>query len=239
MIWIVGGTSEAVELAENIKRSDYIVTMTTYAGLEQLGNCNGLVAKMDLQEMLSFIEQKAIDTVVDMSHPFAYEASRNASEASRVAGLRYIRYQRDRLGENCGKQFDSLEQLKCYLSGISGTVFFTTGINTIPEFECVKKDNRFVYRVLPTVFSMEKCVESGVRIEDIVAALGPYTVEFNMAMFKNYAADFVVMKDSGSRGGTTEKIEACRNLKIEPLIIKRDCIETGLSDIGELLEMID
>lgn len=239
MIWILGGTSEAVELARAIKRDDYVVTVTTYAGLEQLKGCNGIVSKMGLEEMVVFIEENSVETVVDMSHPFAYEATKNSTEASRRSGVKHIRYVRESSKEQFGKQFSSLEELKRYISTVSGNVFFTTGINTIEEFESVKRYNRFIYRVLPTVFSLEKCVSSGVKIEDIVAAMGPYTVEFNMAMFRNYGADFVVMKDSGSRGGTSEKIEACRRLGIEALILSRRDQEVGISDIGEILEMID
>lgn len=239
MIWIIGGTSETAELIDALERDDYVVTVTTYAGLERLSGYNVIESRMDLDEMKLFISRNAIDTVVDMSHPFAYETSENGKQASRSAGVRYIRYRRESADRSAGKWFGSLEELKSYLSGVSGTVFFTTGIKDIPEFESLKGENRFIYRVLPTTFSIERCAECGVKIENIIAGLGPYTVEFNEAMFQNYGVDFVVMKDSGDRGGTAEKIEACRALNIEPLILGRRDAENGTDKISEILEMID
>lgn len=239
MIWIIGGTSETRELLRRLKRDDYIVTVATYAGLEFLRGYSAVEARMDMDDMVKFIDKNDIDTVVDMSHPFAYEVSRNAREASAQKEIRYIRHARESAEKSFGNTFKSIEELKLYLSKISGTVFFTTGTKNIPDFESVRGENRFVYRVLPTTFSIEECNKSSVRLGDIVAALGPYSRAFNEAIFRNYRADFVVMKDSGDRGGTAEKIEACRALGIEPLILGRSEAEGEMNTISEILEMID
>lgn len=239
MIWIIGGTSETKELLKSMKRDDYVVTVTTYAGMELLKGYNAIESKMDLEEMEEFISKNEIKIAVDMSHPFAYEASGNGKRACKNAGIKYIRYKRERTAESYGMWFACLEDLKLYLSEAVGTVIFTTGIKNIPEFESVRGENRFIYRVLPTTFSIERCAESGVKMENIMAALGPFKVEFNMAIFHNYGADFVVMKDSGPHGGTAEKIEACRRLNIEPLVLERRDFEAGANTISEILEMID
>ncbi len=59
-------------------------------------------------------------------------------------------------------------------------------------------------------------------MKDIVAVLGPFSIEYNKAMFKEYNVDYVVMKDSGKEGGTLNKIKACEELDIKPIIIGRD-----------------
>jgi precorrin-6A/cobalt-precorrin-6A reductase len=57
-------------------------------------------------------------------------------------------------------------------------------------------------------------------------------------MFKDYKADFVVMKDSGIAGGTINKINACIKLGITPIVIQRLTEEKGIEDIDELLGVI-
>lgn len=101
----------------------------------------------------------------------------------------------------------------------------------------LKKNNRFIYRILPSVESIKGCKKYNISMKDIVAALGPFSVELNAAMFKEYGADYVVMKDSGKEGGTKEKIIACKQLKILPLVIGR-YDEEGISDIDKLIDIL-
>ena len=56
-------------------------------------------------------------------------------------------------------------------------------------------------------------------------------------MFKEFQADYVVLKNSGKRGGTEEKVEACHRLGITPIIIERKR-EKGFFKIDELIEYV-
>ena len=88
MIWIIGGTSEASELVEKIHGLvDYIVTVATYVGMEVLEGKNVIVKRMNYEDMLQFIKSKNIKTVVDLSHPYAVEVSKNAKTAIRLFSL--------------------------------------------------------------------------------------------------------------------------------------------------------
>ncbi len=239
MIWIIGGTSEAKELINRLNgKRDFIVTVATYSGAEMLGGNATLVGRMDHAEMVQFIREMSVDTIVDLSHPFALEVTENARAAGKATGAEYIRFVR-KSSEMEGCIFvDSTEGCALYLKSIKGCVFFTTGIKNIKDFEKVRGTNRFVYRVLPSVFSMQECVDRGVRMEDIIAILGPLSEDMNYQMFRAYRADYVVMKDSGKEGGTTEKVNACKRLGITPIVITRQNKETGLDDMDELLKLL-
>ena len=56
-------------------------------------------------------------------------------------------------------------------------------------------------------------------------------------MFKEYGANYVIMKDSGSTGGTMEKLKACKELGITPIIIDRE-EEQGINTLEELENII-
>lgn len=239
MIWIIGGTCETVELANKIRGDmEYIITAATEAEREFLDDENLLVCRMDEQKVESFIRSHAIDLVVDMSHPYASEVTKNAREAASKFNINYIRYVRKKTKDTEGSIYlDSISQCKEFLKNINGCVFFTTGSKNIKDFESVRGSNRFVYRVLPTLQSIAECQENNIMIKDIMAALGPYSEGLNAAMFKEYGADYVVMKDSGTEGGTTEKVRACRGLNIKAVIIGRHH-EDGAEDIDDVINLI-
>jgi precorrin-6A/cobalt-precorrin-6A reductase len=239
LIWIIGGTSEARSLIKSLTgKRNFIVSVATYSGAEMLEYDNVVISRMDRQAMVQFINEKGIDTVVDMSHPYATEVTLNAKSACNEMKVNYIRYCRKASEANDCIYIDSIDKCAEFLLGINGCVFFTTGIKNIKDFEKVKGENRFVYRVLPSIFSIQECVDNNIKMENIVAILGPVSEDLNYQMFKEFRADYVIMKDSGIAGGTEEKIRACKRLGIVPIVIERQTEDFGIKDIDMLLEMI-
>lgn len=238
MIWIIGGTSEARELVESIKDLDnFIVTVATESGKEFLDTKNLLIGRMNTKEMEDFIEKNKISILIDMSHPYAEIVSENAKAASQSRDIEYIRYIRKKSLISRGIYLDSYEECYDYLKIIRGTVFLTTGSKNIEDFERVRGDNRYIYRVLPAIESIEACKRNKLHIRDIVGVLGPFSSEYNRIMFEEYNADYVIMKDSGEKGGTLEKLKACEELGIIPIIIGRNQ-EEGIDSIKELEKLL-
>ena len=241
MIWIIGGTSETGDFIEKIEgKIEYIVTVATYAGMEVLKGKNVRVKRLDYGEMTQFIKDNNIKTIVDLTHPYAVEVSKNAEEVAADTDTEYIKYVREKAESEIYHDIitvDGIDQCKDYLKNITGTVLFTTGSKNIVDFESIRAENRFIYRVLPSIFSLEECVQNEIALKDIVAVLGPFSVELNMALFSEYDVDLVVMKDSGTRGGTDEKLLACKRMNIKALMIGRK-EEKGIYDIDELVELI-
>jgi len=239
LIWIIGGTREAAELVQRIKGdAKYVITAATESEREFLNDKNLVVGRMDRIGMEAFIRKNSIYLIVDMSHPYSLEVTKNAKEVARKLNIDYIRYVRKKTKDTEGSIYlDSIEECQKFLRSVKGCVFFTTGSKNIKDFESVRGNNRFVYRVLPTIESIEECLKNRVKIKDIVAALGPFSKDLNAVMFKEYGADYVVMKDSGSEGGTYEKIQACRMLNIPAVIIGR-YDEQGLESIEEVVKYI-
>ena len=67
--------------------------------------------------------------------------------------------------------------------------------------------------------------------------MGPFSREYNRIMFEEYNADYVIMKDSGEKGGTLEKLKACEELGIILIIIGRNQ-EQGIDSIKELEKLL-
>ncbi|MCP4404809.1 MAG: precorrin-6A reductase [bacterium] len=240
MIWILGGTSESVELLERIRgKLAYIVSVATESGKERLPVTDPVrVGRLSPEQMREFITGQAIELVVDLTHPYATEVTRNVRQVCRELQLRCLRYVRESSEITNAVRMASIEECAAFLQELSGCcVFFSTGSKNIGTFQQVRGTNRFVYRILPASGSLEECVSHHVEMKDIVAALGPFSEAMNIAMFKEYQAEYVVMKDSGRAGGTPQKIAACERLGITPVLLLRED-ESGFTSLEELEETI-
>lgn len=239
MIWIIGGTSEGRELVGRLRELDnYIVTIATEGGKEFLESERVYVGRLNKEEMIKFAIDNKITVIIDLSHPYAKIVSLNAKEISKELGIEYLRFVRNKsyYSDNV-INLSSYEECYEYLQGIKGTVFFTTGSKNIGDFEKVKGDNRFIYRILPALDSIVECRKFEVKMKDIVALLGPFSIEFNKTMFNEYKADYVIMKDSGKKGGTLEKINACEDLGIKAIIIDRE-EEAGFYSLDSIEKIV-
>lgn len=238
MIWIIGGTSEARLLVERIQdKNNFIVTVATEAGREFIESDKLQVGRMSIEEMSNFIKENKIRVLVDLSHPYAKIVTNNAREVSKANNIDYIRYIREKSNYDGIIEVSSYKAAYEYLRDVNGTVFFTTGSKNIGDFEKVRGNKRFIYRVLPALESINICIENNIKLKDIVGVLGPFSFEMNRLMFKEYKADYVVMKDSGSFGGTEDKIKACKELEINAIVISRE-EEKGINSLEELENII-
>lgn len=239
MIWIIGGTSEGRKIVERIKDLDrYIITIATDSGKEFFNTRNLSIGRMTYEEMVSFGLEHKISLIVDLTHPYAKIVSDNGKKVAKELNIPYIRYVREKIEKSQDAIYlNSYEECYEYLSQVKGTVFLTTGSKNIKDFEKIKGENRFVYRILPALESLQICSEYSIPMKDIVAILGPFSKDFNKFMLEEYKADYCVMKDSGSPGGTLEKVQACEELSIKPIIIGRED-EEGIYDLKEIEEII-
>ena len=80
---------------------------------------------------------------------------------------------------------------------------------------------------------------AGVAMDDMVAMLGPFDLDMNLALFKHAKADYLVTKNSGAGSGFHEKIEAAAQLSMTVLVIRTES-EEGLnfSETKALVERI-
>jgi precorrin-6A/cobalt-precorrin-6A reductase len=68
---------------------------------------------------------------------------------------------------------------------------------------------------------------------------GPFSLELNRALFKQYGAEVVVTKNSGVVGGTDTKIAAALELALPVVVINRPREQEGaITTREELLEKI-
>ena len=67
-------------------------------------------------------------------------------------------------------------------------------------------------RVLPLPGAITKCIDAGFSPSHVIGMQGPFTRELNEAMLRQVGAQWLVTKDSGTVGGTAEKLAAARDV---------------------------
>lgn len=165
MILLLAGTSDARALAVEIKKQGYqllatVVTENAAAELREAG-IEAQSGRLTEAAMVSLIQVKEVQVVVDASHPFAEEASKNAMNAAKQVGIPYIRYER----ESQTFQYDKMIVAESYevaaeiAATKKGVVMLTTGSKTLQIFTkklLGKPDIRLICRMLPRADNMEK-----------------------------------------------------------------------------------
>ena len=76
--------------------------------------------------------------------------------------------------------------------------------------------------------SIEACEKAGLEHKNIIGMFGPFSTEMNEVLIKEFNIKYLVTKNSGSKGGFMEKIEAAANTGIKVILIDRP-VEQGYS----------
>ncbi len=229
-VLVVGGTVDSRHIIDKLLREGARVfaTVTTEFGKNLLTIHEGLdiiTGKLNYEDMLALILNSNINCLVDASHPFAMLVSENAMKAAKVAGIPYIRYERNEVTEYKTEliRVKSHEEAASEADSVQGNIFLTIGSNSIEVYtrNIYAFKERIFARVLPDSKVLEKCEGFGLSAKNIIAMKGPFTEALNIEMLRQTDAKVLVMKNSGEAGGTMEKISAAEKLKLPVIMLER------------------
>ncbi len=236
MILIVGGTSDSREIACRLKEHqiNVLISSATSNGykLATLDGLNGIQGRLDCQGIIKTIDLHSIKVLVDASHPYAEEVSKNAAAACIATGVPYIRYSRP---VSIIKENPLLVTVSGYKQAvekafeIGNSIFLAAGSKNAGLFieTAQKTGKRLIVRVTPEPDIINMLIKLGVNPADIVAMQGPFNEEINKAMFRYFKSDILVTKESGEAGGFNEKISAASKLGITSVVIQRPSEPAG------------
>lgn len=233
MILVLAGTKDGRQLASQLAKAGYhtIVSVVSQYGKE-LAEKNNLVVysdPLDKNGMIKFIEEYKVKLVVDASHPYAVNVSKNAMQACEILQINYIRYERP---TSAFPHYNKLYLVTNYqeaalkAADLGKTIFLSTGSRALEVFKREQKlsGSRIIARILPDPEAIAKCFDLGFNLRDIIALQGPFSHELNVIMFKDYGADVVIMKNSGQIGGSDTKISAAIELSLPLVVIDRPAV---------------
>ncbi len=248
MIFVLAGTKDAREIIDILvnKGHDVLASTTTKYGSSLLGSNTRLKVickKLKETEMIDIVKKYNIETIIDATHPFAQIVSKNAIKTAKATNVRYLRFERKRdiiEGDNIYR-FKTFEDVCESLYNIKENVLLTIGTKNLYKFDKIIRRQSTFIRVLPKTSSMEECERLGVSPRQIIGIQGPFTTNFNNAIYKQYNIRYMVTKDSGETGGLKQKINSAKQSGVNVLLIERPKIEytNVYSDINELVNAVN
>ena len=245
MILVLSGTKDGRMIIEKLIKNNFKVLATTateYGGslIDQDMNVTIISQRLTQSEIEEIIDEKQIECVIDATHPYAKLISENAIRSCNNKAIPYIRYERSTTNINNVSRFKTYGETIEFLNTTQGNILLTIGSNNLKCFSAINRKDRIYARVLPTIDAISKCEEIGLIPKQILALQGPFSIELNKAIYKEYDIKHVVTKDSGTIGGTDEKAAAAIDIGVNIVLIERPEIDyiNAFNDIEALISYV-
>lgn len=218
---ILGGTAEARALAAALAaHGDYEVSLSlagrTRNPLDQpaavrsggFGGAQGLAAH---------VKAGRIDALIDATHPFAANISRNAAEAARLAGVPLLALLRPEWTREAGDIWTEAADIPDAVAKLGPAprrVLAALGRNEVHALEAAPQHDWLVRSIDP--------VDPPLALPSVamIEARGPFPEEDERTLLKHNRIDAVLSKNSGG-AATYGKIAAARALGIEVIMVAR------------------
>jgi len=225
---ILGGTREAVDLAQRLHGRDTLHVISSLAGRThtphlppgdvRVGGFGGAAGLCD------YLQRERIDQMIDATHPFAERMHGNAAGASRDAGVPLLRLERPTWQPQSGDRWIMAESAgdAARLAPAHGKrAFLTTGVKDLGAF-----------REIDAVWFLVRLVEPPpeplpLRHHELIRGRGPFGAAEEEALMRRHEIDLLISKESGG-GSTYGKIEAARKLQIPVIMIRRPVPVAGV-----------
>lgn len=226
---LLGGTSEAGKIAAALEKRGIAVVVSTATGLVSSVRESRLVkvrtGMLNESGLSALIRECGAKAVVDATHPYAVEISRNAAAAAQREGVPLLRFLRAAAVEAQAAEEAAGDHEEAARRAMrSGRpVLLTIGTRHLTPYvrEAARTGVRLVARVLPTEESLQACDRAGLSRDQIVPGQGPFSVEQTVGVIRHHGIGVLVTKDGGAEGGVPEKLEAARLEGCEVVVVAR------------------
>ncbi|MHB1675433.1 MAG: cobalt-precorrin-6A reductase [Acidobacteriaceae bacterium] len=219
-ILILGGTSEASEIAARLAaRTDLQVISSLAgrvsqprlpAGIVRIGGFGGVAG------LISYLVNENIGVVIDATHPFASRISGNAELACNTLSLPLIAFERPPWKPQEQDLWRTVPdvQAAASMSNHEGSrVFLSIGRQELGAFsDCI--DAWFLVRAI------DEPADKMPAKSKLILQRGPFHLDDELQLFRNESISLIVSKNSGGTA-TYSKIEAARVLRIPVVMIDR------------------
>jgi precorrin-6A/cobalt-precorrin-6A reductase len=240
-ILILGGTTEARELAERLAKRTDLEIVVSLAGRTKSPapqpvpvRTGGFGGAAGLAE---YLDKQRIDALIDATHPYANIISANASAAAHQAGVPLMAFRRPPWRAVAGDRWTEAADVADAVRGLgerSRRVFVTLGRTELAALTTAPQHFYLIRSVDPVEPPLPlPCVS-------YVTDRGPFSAADDRALMSAHAIDAVIAKNSGGVA-SYGKIAAARALGIDVIMLRRPVPSTGLAveTVDEVIAWLD
>lgn len=240
-VLVLGGTTEARELAARLAASPGVRVTTSLAGrVSRPGALEGEVRIGGFggaDGLARWLREHRVDAVADATHPFATGITANAAGAAASTGVPAVVLRRPGWRPGPGDRWHSaasLAEAAALLPELGRRVFLTTGRLGLAAF-AEPAELHFLVR------SVEAPEPPLPPDAEVLLARGPFTVDGERTLLREHRIDVLVTKDSGGEA-TAAKLAAARDLGLPVVVVRRPPLPDGVRavpDVASALARLD
>ncbi|MCI1021018.1 cobalt-precorrin-6A reductase [Pseudomonas putida] len=213
-ILLLGGVTEALAIARRLG-PEHVYSLAGIGRVPQGLECQVRVGGYGGVEGLTrYLREAGITLLIDATHPYAAQISRNAASAARNAGIPCWALRRPAWQAQAGDDWREVEDW----AGLIETLkpfrrpLFTLGREPLQHLDEIPPEQFWTLRALEACPGNERC--------EVIGARGPFHIEDERALFQRRHIDVLISKNSGSVA-TEPKLEVARELGVPVLVLKR------------------
>ena len=217
-ILILGGTREAAQLAQTLTDDgvDIITSLAgrtkepvPVAGETRIGGFGGV------DKMARWIIENQITKVIDATHPFARQISKNAEQACRIANIELARRTRPPWEKQDGDNWQLVESLEEAANALpeNARVLLALGSQYLSAFSR-RSDVHFLVRMVD-----QPPANPGLANHHLVLGRPSSDWREEAALLRDHKISHIVCRNSGGTGAYA-KVIAARELAIPIIMIK-------------------
>ena len=236
---ILGGTSEASALCAAVARAGWRGQIS-FAGrvarprrqplAQRVGGFGGAPGLAD------FLRAEGVTHLIDATHPFAAQISRNAVAASARAGVPLVALSRPPWTAAAGDNWQRVADIPAAAAALKRprrTILLAIGRLNLPAF-AVNPQHRYLLRLIAAPSAAPPFPDYHIVIER-----GPFCYQSDLALLRRHRVDLLVSKNSGGAAAYA-KIAAARTLGLAVLMIERPALpqRRELHSVDEVLAWI-
>jgi len=228
-ILVLGGTTEARQLIDQIRKGDDHEVILSLAGRTRAPHSNADQTRIGgfggVEGLAAYIKDAAVDAVIDASHPFAAQISTNVVAAVADPGLPLCRLERPPWTATPGDRWISVEDLPSAAAALpaGARVFLSVGSLGAEAFR-YRRDLWFLIRALSE--------PSGDWPSTTKFHIGPpvSSIAEEIDLLRSNRIAYLVTRNSGANAGQA-KISAAKALDLPVVMISRpilpDCFKVA------------
>ncbi|MGE8306970.1 MULTISPECIES: cobalt-precorrin-6A reductase [Pseudomonas] len=216
-ILLLGGVTEALAIARQLG-PQHVYSLAGIGRVPQDLTCQVRVGGYGGAEGLAqYLREAGITLLIDATHPYAAQISRNAALASRSAGIPCWALRRPAWQAQPGDDWREVDDWAGLIEALAPfrRPLFTLGREPLQHLAEIPPDQFWSLRALEACPGNERC--------EIIGARGPFRIEDERNLFETRGIDVLISKNSGSLA-TEPKLEVARELGVPVLILKRPAL---------------
>jgi precorrin-6A/cobalt-precorrin-6A reductase len=220
---ILGGTNDANRLAEAAARLG-LDAIYSYAGRTQAPAVQSLPTRIGgfggASGLVDYIRRQRITHVVDATHPFAVEMSRNAVAACATTGTRLIALERAPWKQSPGDNWIEVEDVAAAAAALPeqrARVFLAIGRQHLAPF-AARPQHAYTLR-------FADAPDGALPLPDasVIVSRGPFALAGDLDLMRSRNIEWIVARNAGGTGALA-KIEAARLLGLPVVMIARPAL---------------